>query len=45
MATDLRASVSLVLAGLAAEGERSSIGYIIWTGDMSGSRRSWLLRR
>lgn len=42
MATDLRASVSLVLAGLAAEGKRRSTASTTSTAAMSGWRRSWL---
>jgi UDP-N-acetylglucosamine enolpyruvyl transferase len=41
MATDLRASVSLILAGLAAEGEtHGQAGSITLTAAMSGSRKS-----
>jgi hypothetical protein len=40
MATDLRASMSLVLAGLAAKGRPRSTGSTISTAAMSGSRRS-----
>ena len=40
MATDLRASVSLVLAGLAAEGETTSTASITSTAAMSGWSRS-----
>ena len=40
MATDLRASMSLVLAGLAAEGETQVSASTISTAAMSGSKRS-----
>ena len=41
MATDLRASVSLVLAGLAAEGETESTASTTSTAATSGWRKSW----
>ena len=40
MATDLRASASLILAGLAAEAKRRSTGCTISIGDTSGSWKS-----
>ena len=40
MATDLRASVSLAIAGLAAEGETTCTASITSTAATSGSRRS-----
>jgi hypothetical protein len=39
MATDLRASASLVIAGLVAEGRRTSSASIIWIAAMTASRQ------